>query len=121
MSDALLQIAQDVGYTKGKVDALVVDNTAAHNEIKGTLEKTAENVLATKTDLVSVHTELALHAANIVKLTERVDDVEKKQTYITGLAKFITDHPKLVVGLIVIVAAAATGLSISEVRELLGG
>jgi hypothetical protein len=121
LPDALIQIAQDVGYTKGKVDALVLDNAEAHKEMKASLEKTAENILATKTDLVAVHTELALHAANIVKLTERVDGVEYKQKYITGLAALISKHPRVFIGACLSVIAIIMGWGVDEVLKLLGG
>ena len=121
MSDELADIQQKLGYIQGKVEAIHEDNNQAHNDIKLAIEKTALKVEMVCGDMIRFQSQLDLHGNRITKVEGRTTVIESKQQYISGMAKFITDHPKLVIGLFIVIVAMVTGLSIEEVRAVFGG
>jgi hypothetical protein len=113
---SLADIAQNVGYIKGTLDSLKTQNALDHTEIKASLAVgTAEFVLIRKT--------LDLQERCIADVERRVAKIEKHQAGIAGMAKFISDHPKLVVLFLSSVSVAFlvfAGLGIDDIIKIIG-
>ena len=107
-------IAKDVGYIKGTVDAMKEQNEEDHKYMKDRLDKGSEQFqhldkrLSEQENMTNDH-------------EERINDVEEKQKFIGGLASFVMQNPKIIIGITAVVIVLVTGLSFSEVMNRLGG
>ena len=120
MTDDLADIAQDVGYIRGKLDAIHESNEQAHQVIKLALEKTSMKIENVCDDMIRVQNEVASHGARITKVEGRADVIEEDQKYISGLAKFVTEHYKFVALVILSAIGIAAGWTADEILKLIG-
>jgi len=112
--DPLIRMAGDVGYMRGAFDGMTEQNTKEHKDIVKRLEKGDAK-------FTEICQEVKDQKARHADLEGRVGEVEKNQKVIVGLAKFVNDHPRLILGVVAIVLVAVTGLSVDEVVKALGG
>lgn len=105
-------IGQKIGHMDGTLGALQTQNSLDHAEIKQSLKDGKEMFDKIQADIKLHESELAEHKA-------RLTLIEHKQAYIAGVAKFINDHPKIVIFVGLVMLAALLGWSGDQIISLL--
>jgi len=112
--DPLISMAHSMGNIEGTLTALKEQNEKDHKDIKQRLEEGDK-----KFDHLCE--ENRKHEERLSAVEGRVQNVERSQQYIQGLARFINSHPKIVIAVILVTLALLTGLSVEELKALLEG
>lgn len=112
---------EDVGYIKGSLDIIKEENRVDHAEIKDNIRRQTDRLQIVCEEVSSLRTTTDRHEVALTKIGSRVDTIEYKQKYVEGLARFVLDHPRLVIITSLAIIILATGLGIDELWKLIRG
>lgn len=114
-------LEEDIGYIKGKLDTVQLENNRDHDEIKNVLTSGSDRMQLICEQINELHLTTSRHDVVIDSLDGRVGVIEKKQQYVDAIGHFIVAHPKLVISAMFAIVLLVAGISVDEIWKYVKG